>query len=106
MVSHVFNFDVPSHSEDYVHLIGRTGRAGREGKAIMICAPADDKNFAAIEKLIAKEIPRIENPLKTGDETAEEAPKAAKDADKKADKPKRERKKRSEEPRTESYNFV
>jgi superfamily II DNA/RNA helicase len=32
-VSHVFNFDVPSHAEDYVHRIGRTGRAGRKGKA-------------------------------------------------------------------------
>lgn len=61
-VSHVFNYDVPSHSEDYVHRIGRTGRAGREGKAVMISAPADDKNLAAIEKLIAKEIPRAENP--------------------------------------------
>jgi superfamily II DNA/RNA helicase len=39
-VSHVFNFDVPTHSEDYVHRIGRTGRAGKSGKAIMICMPA------------------------------------------------------------------
>ncbi|WP_425049919.1 DEAD/DEAH box helicase [Psychromarinibacter sp. S121] len=64
-VSHVFNYDVPSHSEDYVHRIGRTGRAGRDGKAVMICAPSDEKNFAAIEKLIDKEIPRIENPVKS-----------------------------------------
>jgi superfamily II DNA/RNA helicase len=42
-VSHVFNFDVPSHSEDYVHRIGRTGRAGRSGKALTICAPKDEK---------------------------------------------------------------
>jgi superfamily II DNA/RNA helicase len=63
-VSHVFNFDVPSHAEDYVHRIGRTGRAGRSGKAVMICAPSDEKNLDAIEKLIAKEIPRAENPLK------------------------------------------
>ena len=62
-VSHVFNFDVPSHAEDYVHRIGRTGRAGREGKAMMICAPKDEKNFDAIEKLIQREIPRLENPL-------------------------------------------
>lgn len=62
-VSHVFNYDVPSHSEDYVHRIGRTGRAGREGKAVMISAPVDEKNLAGIEKLIAKEIPRAENPL-------------------------------------------
>jgi len=61
-VSHVFNFDVPSHAEDYVHRIGRTGRAGRDGKTMMICAKRDEKNFDAIEKLIQKEIPRIENP--------------------------------------------
>lgn len=64
-VSHVFNFDVPSHAEDYVHRIGRTGRAGRDGKAMMICTGRDDKNFEAIEKLIQKEIPRIDNPLGT-----------------------------------------
>jgi ATP-dependent RNA helicase RhlE len=62
-VSHVFNFDVPSHAEDYVHRIGRTGRAGRSGKAIMICAPSDEKNLAAIETLIAKAIPKGANPL-------------------------------------------
>ena len=62
-VSHVFNFDVPGHAEDYVHRIGRTGRAGRDGKAIMICEARDEKNLAAVESLIKKEIPRIENPL-------------------------------------------
>ena len=61
-VSHVFNFDVPSNSEDYVHRIGRTGRAGREGKAVMISTQRDKKNLEAIEKLIQKEIPRIELP--------------------------------------------
>ncbi|MFP7570774.1 DEAD/DEAH box helicase [Marivita sp. S2033] len=66
-VSHVFNFDVPSHAEDYVHRIGRTGRAGRDGKAMMICAPKDEKNFDAIERLLQKDIPRIANPL--GDAT-------------------------------------
>ena len=75
-VSHVFNFDVPSHAEDYVHRIGRTGRAGREGKAVMICASSDEKNLDAIEKLIDKTIPRAENPLKSAPapaaETAEE----------------------------------
>ena len=58
-VSHVFNFDVPGHAEDYVHRIGRTGRAGRSGKAIMICEPRDEKNLAAVEGLIQKDIPRI-----------------------------------------------
>ena len=38
-VSHVFNFDVPIHAEDYVHRIGRTGRAGRKGWAFMLCLP-------------------------------------------------------------------
>ncbi|SFS73874.1 Superfamily II DNA and RNA helicase [Sulfitobacter marinus] len=62
-VSHVYNFDVPSHAEDYVHRIGRTGRAGRDGKAIMICVPRDEKNLADVERLVQREIPRIENPL-------------------------------------------
>jgi superfamily II DNA/RNA helicase len=62
----VFNYDVPSHAEDYVHRIGRTGRAGRSGKAMMICNPRDEKNFAAIEALIQKEIPRVDNPVKSG----------------------------------------
>ncbi len=74
-VSHVFNFDVPSHAEDYVHRIGRTGRAGREGKAMMICVPRDEKNFEDIERLIQKEIPRIDNPL------AKSAPKSEAKAD-------------------------
>ena len=57
-VSHVFNFDVPSHPEDYVHRIGRTGRAGRLGKALTIAVPSDDKYLKAIESLIKAEIPR------------------------------------------------
>ncbi|MFD0858405.1 DEAD/DEAH box helicase [Roseovarius aquimarinus] len=79
-VSHVFNFDVPSHPEDYVHRIGRTGRAGRDGKAMMICVPKDEKNMAAIEALIQKDIPRLPNPLGESaepgpeDEAAEAAP--------------------------------
>ena len=57
-VSHVFNFDVPSHPEDYIHRIGRTGRAGRLGKALTISVPSDAKYLAAIESLIKTEIPR------------------------------------------------
>jgi superfamily II DNA/RNA helicase len=56
-VSHIFNFDVPHHADDYVHRIGRTGRAGRSGTAITVVAPADQKNVAAIEKLIGQSIP-------------------------------------------------
>lgn len=77
-VTHVFNFDVPGHAEDYVHRIGRTGRAGRSGKAVMICSPRDEKAFEAVEKLIQKEIPRIENPVKP----AERKPRKAKVEDK------------------------
>jgi superfamily II DNA/RNA helicase len=62
-VSHVFNFDVPSHAEDYVHRIGRTGRAGRSGKAFTICVPKDEKNLDAIEKLVQTTIPRAEPPV-------------------------------------------
>jgi superfamily II DNA/RNA helicase len=55
-VSHVFNFDVPIHSEDYVHRIGRTGRAGKLGTAYSIVTRADQKYVDEIEKLIARKI--------------------------------------------------
>ena len=56
-VSHIFNFDVPHHPDDYVHRIGRTGRAGLSGTAITLVAPIDTKAVAAIEKLIGQPIP-------------------------------------------------
>jgi superfamily II DNA/RNA helicase len=56
-VSHVFNFDIPTHSEDYVHRVGRTGRAGRKGEALTIVTRAETKYVQAIEKLIGKELP-------------------------------------------------
>jgi superfamily II DNA/RNA helicase len=55
-VSHVFNFDVPHHPDDYVHRIGRTGRAGKSGVAITIASPADLKSVTAIEKLTGQPI--------------------------------------------------
>ncbi|WP_184466249.1 DEAD/DEAH box helicase [Rhizobium esperanzae] len=55
-VSHVFNFDVPIHSEDYVHRIGRTGRAGRSGAAFTLVTKRDTKFVDAIEKLIGEKI--------------------------------------------------
>ncbi len=55
-VSHVFNFDVPIHAEDYIHRVGRTGRAGREGDAITIVTSSDKRYLDAIEKLIGKSI--------------------------------------------------
>ncbi|GGA22090.1 DEAD/DEAH box helicase [Neptunicoccus cionae] len=65
-VSHVINFDVPIHSEDYVHRIGRTGRAGRDGKAITICAPFEEKYLEKIEELVEKKIDRMEPPALSG----------------------------------------
>ena len=60
-VSHVFNFDVPIHAEDYVHRIGRTGRAGREGHAFTMVTKEETKYLKAIETLIAKELPWFES---------------------------------------------
>jgi superfamily II DNA/RNA helicase len=63
-VSHVFNFDVPTHAEDYVHRIGRTGRAGKSGVALTIVTPADQKHVQEIEQLIDQKIDWLpgENP--------------------------------------------
>ncbi len=58
-LSHVFNFDVPHHAEDYVHRIGRTGRAGREGHAYTFATPNDRLAVEAIERLIGHAIPRL-----------------------------------------------
>jgi len=61
-MSHVFNFDVPYSPEDYVHRIGRTGRAGKTGHSFTLAAPAEGGLIEAIEKLIGTQIPRIEVP--------------------------------------------
>jgi len=59
-LSHVFNFDVPIHAEDYVHRIGRTGRAGLTGHAFTLATPDDRQFVDAIEKLIGAPIPRMQ----------------------------------------------
>jgi len=62
-VAYVLNYDVPSHSEDYVHRIGRTGRAGRKGDAVMFVTPGDYKYYAAILDMIKmKEIDELDIP--------------------------------------------
>ncbi|VBB69127.1 ATP-dependent RNA helicase Atu1833 [invertebrate metagenome] len=58
-MSHVFNFDVPAHAGDYIHRIGRTGRAGMSGHALTIAVPEDSNCVAAIEQLIGHQIPRV-----------------------------------------------
>ncbi|MAU21528.1 MAG: RNA helicase [Martelella sp.] len=64
-VSHVFNYDVPIHAEDYVHRIGRTGRAGRKGASFTLVAPKDAKFVDAIEKLIDRKIEYADGDLST-----------------------------------------
>src|SRR6266446_1611795 len=58
-VSHVINYDVPAVPEDYVHRIGRTGRAGNVGQAITIVAPVDELSMRAIERLTGQEVKRV-----------------------------------------------
>ena len=81
-VSHVFNFDVPTHAEDYVHRIGRTGRAGKSGTAITICQVHEEKYLSKIEAMLGESIPREEGPGGAADaaeagETPKQSAKAA-----------------------------
>ena len=111
-VSHIFNFDVPGHAEDYVHRIGRTGRAGKSGTALMICVPRDEKNLDDVERLVKQEIPRLDSPFAskpvTKDTPARSVPKdeTTDKVDEKAreDKPKRSR--RSRKPKDSPKEIV
>lgn len=76
-VSHVFNYDVPTHAEDYVHRIGRTGRAGRKGAAITLFSKEDGKYIDAIEKLINRKIDVVKSNDTPEDVTTEKDEKAA-----------------------------
>jgi superfamily II DNA/RNA helicase len=67
-VSHVVNFDVPWQPDDYIHRIGRTGRAGAKGIAVTLATREDADQVAAIEKLTGIKLPRVEG------ETGAEAP--------------------------------
>jgi len=92
-VSHVFNFDVPWQPDDYVHRIGRTGRAGAKGVAITLATREDRDAVDSIEKLLGQKIPRLG--------TAKEAPEPeteAKQPRKAREKPKREPKADSAQP--------
>jgi ATP-dependent RNA helicase RhlE len=61
-VSHVINYDVPSQPEDYVHRIGRTGRAGNTGRAITLVTPVDELSMRAIERLTGQPVERVAAP--------------------------------------------
>jgi superfamily II DNA/RNA helicase len=78
-VSHVFNFDVPHHPDDYVHRIGRTGRAGLLGTAITLVAPMDTKSVAAIERLTGQPIPSMGGPVAPPASESHAAPAASQD---------------------------
>ena len=58
-VSHVINYDVPHHPEDYIHRIGRTGRAEATGDAFTLMVAEDAKHVIAIERFISQKIPRV-----------------------------------------------
>ncbi|WP_425062586.1 DEAD/DEAH box helicase [Pyruvatibacter mobilis] len=82
-VSHVFNYDVPTHAEDYVHRIGRTGRAGRKGFSFTLATPDDGKYLDAVEKLIDMKIERatLDGDAKPDADDAAKPAKAADEAD-------------------------
>ena len=93
-VSHVINFDVPWQPDDYVHRIGRTGRAGMTGIAITLATREDSEAVSRIEKLIGHKIPRAGK--KAGDEPTE-APAPAVEKRSAAEKPPRQRKSKAED---------
>ncbi|MFY9467474.1 MAG: DEAD/DEAH box helicase, partial [Lentibacter algarum] len=98
-VSHVFNYDVPSHAEDYVHRIGRTGRAGKKGTAIMICSTRDERNLTDIEALVKHQIPRGGEELVSEPETVAAISKP--ETEEKPKRPSRSRKPKSAAPKAE-----
>ena len=98
-VSHVFNFDTPWHPDDYVHRIGRTGRASATGRAFTLVAPEDAEAIANVEKLTGFKIPVYE--LGGGGVKAERPARAAEPAQevpKREARPRTERKPREDRP--------
>ena len=59
LVSHVINYDVPQHPEDYIHRIGRTGRMENTGDAFTLMVAEDIRHVNAIERFIGMKIPRV-----------------------------------------------
>lgn len=110
-VSHVFNFDTPWHPDDYVHRVGRTGRAGNKGRAFTLVSEDDAEAIENVEKLTGSPVPvfgkndvRVE--LKAPEPVAENGVERADDsvdepAPKRESRPRRTRDDRPERPRTE-----
>lgn len=104
-LSHVFNFDVPFHAEDYIHRIGRTGRAGMKGRAFMLATAKESKALDAIQKLIGGNIKQIE--IDGFGKKGAPAPAAAEAADgDEAPTPKRARRPRRTKPKDETVEAV
>ncbi|HEX7853580.1 MAG TPA: DEAD/DEAH box helicase [Sphingobium sp.] len=103
-VSHVFNFDAPWHPDDYVHRIGRTGRAGATGTAYTFVTKSDAEALANIQKLIGTSIPPVEVKLSESegrsDRSSEKAPESRRHGESR--KPREDRQPRDENRREES----
>ena len=91
-LSFVINFDVPTHAEDYVHRIGRTGRAGKKGRAFTLATKSDEKFVDAIERLIGSKIPPLVMP---GGEAIPAEPAEVEASDEADEKPASKRRSRS-----------
>jgi superfamily II DNA/RNA helicase len=108
-VSHVYNFDAPWHPDDYVHRIGRTGRAGAKGVAYTLVTSDDAENLANIEKLTGQKIERVKvrgDLPAPGSDAEAPAPRRKRREEPREDRaeaeaPRRERKPRDEQPRRE-----
>jgi len=100
-VSHIYNFDVPIHSEDYVHRIGRTGRAGRSGAAFTLCLPFEEKHLEKIETLVGKTIERIPSPLDPSELTYDDDARDESEAPKRRRRRTRDESEQAREPATE-----
>jgi superfamily II DNA/RNA helicase len=100
-VSHVFNFDAPWHPDDYVHRIGRTGRAGAKGVAYTFVTSEDAEAIDNIQKLIGQKIETVDAPAAAAPAAKAEEPRRAESepkAERKFDKRRDDR--RREEPRS------
>jgi superfamily II DNA/RNA helicase len=111
-VSHVFNFDAPWHPDDYVHRIGRTGRAGAKGKAFTFVTKADEEAIENIEKLIGIKIERLgkvgapaeDRPKKAEAASPERSERPRKEARPAKPEPKRRAAAKADEPGDEGWN--
>ena len=102
-VSHVFNFDTPWHPDDYVHRVGRTGRAGAKGRAFTLVAEDDAEAIENVEKLtkapiavFGKNDVRVE--LKAPEPAAAPLPAPAAEREERSERPRRDRAERAERP--------